>query len=65
MNLQVTPYVLGHMISVSEKYIATLLGHDGSEKWCFGMLSKNSKMEEIAELIFTGGKPDSNPKNLL
>ena len=47
-NLQVTSYVLGHKISISKRFIATFMGHDGSGKWCFSMLSKKSKMEEIA-----------------
>lgn len=51
-------------ISISEKFIATLLGHDDSRKRCFGMLSKKSKMEEIEEVIFMNGKPSSNPKKL-
>lgn len=32
MNLQVTSYFLGHKITISEKSIAKLLGHDGFGK---------------------------------
>lgn len=55
--------MLGHKISVSEKLIATLLGHDGSWKRCFGMIAKKDKIAEIAKVIFKKGNPSSNAKN--
>lgn len=64
LSLQVTSYVLGHKISTSEKSIATLLGHYGSGKQGFGMISKTKKMEEIAKVIFSNGKLSSNSKDL-
>lgn len=64
MNLQVTSYVLGHKISINEKSIVALLSQGGSGKWCLGILSKKSKMEDIVEVISMNGKPSSNPNNI-
>lgn len=44
--------------------IATLLGHDGSGKRYFGMITKKDKIAEIAKVIFKNGNPSSNAKDL-
>lgn len=59
-----TSYVLGHKISISEKSIATLLGHDGSGKKCFSMTAKNYKIAHISKFIFKNENPSSNSKDL-
>lgn len=51
-NLQVTSYVLGHKVTIFEKFVAKLLSHDGSGKHYFEMLDKKSKMAEISRVIF-------------
>lgn len=56
--------MLVHKISISEKSIATLLGHAGSGKRCFGMVANKDKIAEIANVIFKNGKSSSNAKDL-
>lgn len=63
-NLEVTTFVLGHKITISEKSIAKLLSYYGYGKCCFEMLAKKDRMEEIARVIFLDGKPSSNAKKL-
>ncbi|KAI5385301.1 hypothetical protein KIW84_072049 [Lathyrus oleraceus] len=48
-KFQVTSYVLGHKISISEKSIATLLGHDGSGKKCFNRTTVGSRSMSVDE----------------
>lgn len=63
-KLQITSYILGHKISISEKSIEKLINHDGSGKRCFNMLVKRAKLDEIAAVIFQNGKNSLNAKNL-
>lgn len=56
--------MLGHKITISEKFVAKLLNHDGFRRRCYGMLPKKKKMEEIVEVIFVDGKPFSYIKQL-
>lgn len=51
-KLQVNSYVLGHKINISDKSISKLLNHDGFRKWCFDLLAKKIKLNEIVEFIF-------------
>lgn len=63
-NLQITSFVLGHKITISEKSIAKLLKHDDSGKRCFEMPDKKAILDAIAKVIFQDGKNSSNANNL-
>lgn len=62
---QVTYFVLGKKIVITEKLIAKLIGHDGSGMRCHQMVVKKSDVIDISKVIFTSGVHSNKIKDLL
>lgn len=64
-TFQVTSFVIGKKIVITEKLIAKLIRHDGSGKKCLQMVERNFDLIEISKVIFTFGVHSNKIKDLL
>ncbi|XP_058726436.1 uncharacterized protein LOC131597781 [Vicia villosa] len=63
-NNQVTFYVIGMKIVITEYPIGKLLGHDGNGIKCADMADKKSDLAIISKEIITSGQPSNKFKDL-
>lgn len=62
---QVTSFLFGKKIVISEKLIAKLIGHDGFGIRCEQMVEKESNITEMSKVIFSSGKHSIKIKDVL
>ena len=63
-NHQVTSYVMGKKIAISEDLIVRLIGHNDGGIHCSDMEEKCSDLTTISREIFTSGQPSNKIKDL-
>ena len=63
-NHQVTCFVKGKKIIITEDLIRKLIGHDGGGIRCSDIADKSSDLTKVSKEIFTSGQPSKKIKEL-